>query len=120
MNLLFDPSYYMHPLTKTERLKLAREIVRKAQLGCAYMYEVREAAGLLHITYDEIQTLLHYYRLDAILVMSAIRIPWWSLCEYLIDPAEDIDKMCGRYLKSLPHKETVSTTPKSEKQGEIF
>ncbi len=104
MNLLFNPSEYIKPLSPIEKKKLVRDIVRMARLGCKYMYEVREAAGLLHISYDEIQTLLHYYKLDAILVMSAIRIPWWSLCEYILDPADDIDYMFGSYLKSLPQK----------------
>lgn len=105
MTELFDLSELIQPLTQEDKENLVAEIVKSAKLGRQFMYGVRETAGMLHITYDEIQTLLCTYRLDAINVLTAIRIPWWSLCEYLLDPAEDIDKMVDKYIKTIPQKQ---------------
>lgn len=93
------------PLTDGQKQSLIRRIIDSADQGWQYMYKVREAAGLLHLTYDEIQTLLNYYKLDCIVIRDTIiRIPWWSLAEYLIDPAEDLEAAFYAYLKTLPHR----------------
>ena len=103
MTELFFISELRQPLTPEEKDALIDRIIRYARLGCQYMYEVREAAGLMHISYDEIQTLLNFYKLDCIVIKDTIvRIPWWSLAEYLIDPAEDMENAFQDYLKSLP------------------
>ncbi|MBR3550112.1 MAG: hypothetical protein IKN90_08545, partial [Treponema sp.] len=87
-----------------EKDRLIRRIIRNAQLGARYMYRAKEVCAMLRITYDEIQTLLNYYRLDCVVIRDTIiRIPWWSLAEYLIDPAEDVDTAMNEYLKALPH-----------------
>ena len=107
MNELFSISELREPLTDGEKKSLVRRVIARARLGIQYMYEVRETAGLLHISYDEIQTLLNFYRLDCtVLRDTIIRIPWWSLAEYLIDPADDMETALQDYIKSLPHKET--------------
>lgn len=108
MNTLFSPSELRQPpLAESDKKSLARRVIDHAQLGIKYMYEVRETAGLLHITYDEIQTLLNFYRLDCTVIRDTIiRIPWWSLAEYLIDPADDMETALQNYIKSLPHRET--------------
>ena len=106
MNELFSVSELRQPLTPKEKNALIRRIIRNARLGIQYMYEVREAAGMMHISYDEIQTLLNFYRLDCVVIRDTIiRIPWWSFAEYLIDPAEDVEAAFYAYLKTLPHKE---------------
>lgn len=103
MTELFSISELRQPLTPEEKDALIDRIIRYARLGRQYMYEVREAAGLMHISYDEIQTLLNFYKLDCIVIKDTIvRIPWWSLAEYLIDPAEDVENAFQDYLKSLP------------------
>lgn len=105
MNELFSVSELRQPLTPEEKTALIRRIIRNAHLGIQYMYEVREAAGMMHISYDEIQTLLNFYRLDCVVIRDTIiRIPWWSFAEYLIDPAEDMETALQEYLKSLPHR----------------
>lgn len=92
------------PLTQEEKEVLIHRIISDAQTGVRFMYEVRETCGLLRITYDEIQTLLNYYKLDCVIIRGTIiRIPWWSLAEYLIDPADDLETAMYEYLKSLPH-----------------
>lgn len=94
------------PLTPDEKDSLIHRIIRNANLGAKYMYQVKETCGLLRITYDEIQTLLNFYKLDCVVIRdSIIRIPWWSLAEYLIDPAEDVETAMYAYLKTLPHRE---------------
>ena len=106
MTELFSISELRQPLSPREKDALIDRIIRFARLGRQYMYEVREAAGLMHISYDEIQTLLNFYKLDCIVIKDTIvRIPWWSLAEYLIDPAEDMENALQDYLKSLPHRE---------------
>ena len=100
---LFSISELRQPLTPEEKEELIERIVRHAQIGYQYMYDVREAAGLMHISYDEIQTLLNFYKLDCFTIRdTVIRIPWWSLAEYLLDPAEDMETALQDYLKSLP------------------
>lgn len=102
---LFSISDLRQPLSPREKDALIDRIIRYARLGRQYMYEVREAAGLMHISYDEIRTLLNYYKLDCIVIKETmVRIPWWSLAEYLIDPAEDVENALQDYLKTLPHR----------------
>ena len=92
------------PLNAEEKDRLIRRIIRNAQLGARYMYRAKEVCAMLRITYDEIQTLLNYYRLDCVVIRDTIiRIPWWSLAEYLIDPADDVETAMYEYLNSLPH-----------------
>ncbi len=111
------------PLTDGQKQSLIRRIIDSADQGWQYMYKVREAAGLLHLTYDEIQTLLNYYKLDCVVIRDTIiRIPWWSLAEYLIDPAEDLEAAFYAYLKTLPHgslKAYLSTQGETKHDIEI-
>lgn len=94
------------PLTQEQKSDLIDRVIRNAQIGHRYMYKVKEVCGFLHATYDEMQTLLNYYKLDCVVIRDTIiRIPWWSLAEYLIDPADDVETAMYAYLKSLPHKE---------------
>ena len=94
------------PLTEEEKDNLIRRLITNARLGARYMYREKEVCSMLRITYDEIQTLLNYYKLDCVVIRDTIiRIPWWSLAEYLIDPAEDVEAAFYAYLKTLPHKE---------------
>lgn len=105
MNELFSKSELRQPPLDAEgKENLIHRIIDRARYGVQYMYEVREAAGLMHITYDEIQTLLNYYKLDCIIIRDTIvRIPWWSFAEYLIDPADDLEPALYDYINSLPH-----------------
>lgn len=107
---LFSAADYRRPLTDFERETLIDSIYRRAKLGAKYMYSVRETSGMFHISFDEMQTLLTFYRIDCIKIREVVRIPWWSLCEYLIDPADDVDEAVEKYLSALPHKITKSHT----------
>ena len=69
---------------------------------------MKEVAGILHWSKDMIYDALYLYRIDGFRVLSLVRIPWWSLAEYLLDPADDIDTLFYAMIDSLPHKESKS------------
>lgn len=106
MNELFKLAEYRHPLSTTQKKQLRDKIYTNALLG-KLMYDTKEASGLLHVSYDEMQTLLYFYRLDCTVIRTIIRIPWWSLIEYLTDPAEDLEDELQNYLNSIPLKHNI-------------
>lgn len=92
------------PLTESDKERILDNLVKKANWGVQYFYDVYETANLLHITIDEMQGLIYSFKLDCTRIRTALRVPWWSICEYLLDPAEDVDKAVMDYLKTLPKK----------------
>ena len=90
MNELFDIKELRKSLTQSERKTAAKRIINAANLGKQYCYTLREAAGILHWSFH---------------ILGLVRIPWWSLAEYLIDPADDIDSVFSRYIASLPRRD---------------
>lgn len=91
-------------LTDADKNTIIHDLIRRAKLGAQYLYDVYETASMLRLTIDEIQGLIYSYRLDCTRIRTSLRVPWWSICEYLIDPAEDLDKAVEDYWKTLPHK----------------
>ena len=116
-DLFPDINQYRAPLTESERQDKIESVVTLARLGAKYMYTLQEAAGICHMSYDEIQTAVHLYRLDAAHILTTVRVPWWSLAEYLIDPANDIDRYFQQWLDSLPHKSRKQTDLQLKKAG---
>lgn len=104
MRELFDVKSLRQPLTVNQRLAAAKKIISAAKFGIKYSYKLKEAAGILHWSSDQIFDAVKFYKIDAIQVLGMIRIPWWALAEYLIDPADDVEKMLAQYVNSLPHK----------------
>ena len=90
-NDLFNILEYRLPLSEGERISLVRKIVKSAKMGIRYCYTMKEVAGMLHLSYDQMYDAIHFFKIDAVPVLSMVRIPWWSLAEYLLDPAEDIE-----------------------------
>lgn len=108
---LFDNiNQYREPLTIAQRAKEIDAVIRNARLGIKYMYDLREAAGILHMSYDEMQTAMHLYRIDVTHILTAMRVPWWSLAEYLIDPADDIETQFYVWVERLPRKNPLKMT----------
>lgn len=105
MNELFDIKSLRKTLTLTERKTTAKKIIKAASLGIKYCYTLKEAAGILHWSYDQIFDAVHSFKIDCFHILGLVRIPWWSLAEYLIDPADDIDSVFNRYISSLPRRE---------------
>ena len=113
---LFEKSdYCVVPLTRTERESHVDDIYRRVKYGVKYMYSRFEVAGILRSSLDEVQTLLDYYKLDSIRIRKVVRIPWWSLCEFLLDPADDVDVAFYKYVSLMPSKPQKSRTIPGER-----
>ena len=96
-------------LSAEDKEEIIENLIRRAKLGVQFLYDVNETAQMLRLTIDEMQGLIYSYRLDCTSIRTTLRIPWWSICEYLIDPAEDVDKAVAEYLKTLPQKHQQTT-----------
>ena len=107
-NELFNFRELVQPLTPDQRLRAVETVVRDALYGLKYVYNMKEVAGILHWSKDMIYDALYLYRIDGFRVLSLVRIAWWSLAEYLLDPADDIDALFYAMIDSLPHKEGKS------------
>jgi hypothetical protein len=108
-NELFDISDLKQcrkPLSQAERKAAVREIIQKTKLGIKYFYSLREAGGVLHRTYDELQTLIADYRLDVILFLSVRKVPWWDLAAFLLDEDDDIEESLHEYLQAIARRHT--------------
>ncbi len=105
---LFNFRELVQPLTADQRARAVQTVVRDACYGLKYVYNMKEVAGILHWSKDMIYDALYLYRIDGFRVLSLVRIPWWSLAEYLLDPADDIDALFYAMIDSLPHKEGKS------------
>lgn len=105
MTELFDLKELRRPLSSSQRRAQLFSVVNSARLGRQFFYTMKQAAGILHWSYDQIFDAIHFYRLDAVVFLNLVRIPWWSLAEYLADPADDIDRATAEYLQSIPHRE---------------
>lgn len=104
-NQLFDNEELRQPaLSVTQKKNLIHTLIERANLGVQFLYGVNETASMLRLTIDEMQGLIYSYKLDCTCIRTTLRVPWWSICEYLIDPAEDVDKAVAEYIKSLPQK----------------
>ena len=91
-NELFeDLRSFRLPLDDVLRRKAIGELVVSAKYGIKFFYTLREACAILHISYDEMNTLIRFYLLDVVAFRDAYRVPWWSLAEYLIDPDDDLE-----------------------------
>jgi hypothetical protein len=94
-------------LSREKKEETVKIIVRNARLGLKYLYTLRETGGLLRCSCDELDTILHRYRLDAVLFLSVPRIPWYELCGYLLeDKEDDLEEALDEYLLSLPRRST--------------
>ena len=107
-NELFNFRELVQPLTPEQRMSAVKAVIRDARYGLKYVYTMKEVAGILHWSKDMVYDALHLYRIDAFRVLSLVRIAWWSLAEYLLDPADDIDSLFYAMIDSLPRKETKS------------
>jgi len=97
---LFDLTELRTPLTPDQKNSALRRIVYAARCGAQYTYTIKEACGILHISHDEIDCLIHFYRLDALALETIYRIPWYSLAEYLLDTDNNIDEVFDEYIRS--------------------
>ena len=97
---LFDLTELRLPLTPDQKDTALRRIVYAAQCGAQYTYTIKEACGILGISRDSMDYLIHTYRLDAVVIGIVFRITWYSLAEYIIEPADDIDEVFDEFIRS--------------------
>jgi hypothetical protein len=98
-------------LTPEERRDAAGNIIKLVRCGIKYFYTLREAAAILHCSYDEILTIIADYRLDVVLFLSAYRVPWYGLCEYLMDWDDDLEEALDEYLRSIARRTLDENKP---------
>jgi hypothetical protein len=92
------------PLSPEDRKKAVGDIVRLVRYGAKYFFTPREAAAILHCSYDEILSIISDYRIEVILFLSAYRIPWYGLCEYLLDWDDNLEEALDEYLRSISRR----------------
>lgn len=97
---LFDLTELRVPLSPEKKDEALRRIVDAARYGAQYTYTIKEACGILGISRDSMDYLIHTYRLDAIAINGIYRIAWYSLAEYILDPADDVDEIFYEYIRS--------------------
>jgi len=97
---LFDLTELRIPLSPNQKETSLRRIIEAARFGAAYTYTIKEAAGILSVSRDVMDCLIHSYRIDALLIGTIYRIPWYSLAEYILDPGDDIDEVFDEYIRS--------------------
>ena len=97
---LFDLTDLRIPLSPERKSAALRRIVDAARFGARYVYTVKEACGILAVSRDVMDHLIHSYRLDALAVGTIYRVPWYSLAEYILDPGGDIDEALDEYIRS--------------------
>jgi len=97
---LFDLTELRVPLSPSQKEAVLRRIVNAARLGAQYTYTIKEAAGILSVSRDVMDYLIHSYRIDSLAIKTIYRIPWYSLAEYILEPGEDIDEVFDEYIQS--------------------
>jgi hypothetical protein len=97
---LFDLTELRVSMSSEQSDSAVKEIVQNARLGVRFFYSLKQACGVLHCSYDVIQSLIQSYRLDAVCFKSTYKIPWWSLAEYILDPGSDVDEAMNEYIQS--------------------
>ena len=97
---LFDLPELRTPLSPSQKDAALRRIVSAARLGMKYNYTIKEAAGILSLSRDQVDCLIHSYRLDALAIGVIYRIPWYSLAEYILDPGDDIEEALNEFIRA--------------------
>ena len=97
---LFDLTELRISLYPNKKETSLRRIIDAARFGAAYTYTIKEAAGILSVSRDVMDYLIHSYRIDALLIGTIYRIPWYSLAEYILDPGDDVDEVLDEYIRS--------------------
>jgi hypothetical protein len=98
-------------LSPEARDKAIGDIVRLVRYGIKFFYTPREAAAVLHRSYDETLSIVSDYRLEAVLFLSTYRIPWYGLCEYLLDQDDTLEEALDEYLRSIARRNPGGNNP---------
>ena len=82
---LFDLTELRTPLSPDQKNATLRRIVESARLGVRYTYTIKEACGILSVSRDVMDRLIRFYYIDATVLGTIYRIPWYALAEYILD-----------------------------------
>ena len=112
---LFDNlKQYRCPLSAELRDASVRFLIKNARLAQKYFYSLKEACAFLHCSIDELQTLLHFYEVDAILFRDAYRVPWYSLAGFLLTEEQDtVREDVYAYIRTMPRKPRSLPLPRT-------
>jgi excisionase family DNA binding protein len=97
---LFELTKLRTPLSPSQKDAVLRRIVIAARLGVQYTYTIEEACGILAVSRDVMDNLIHFYRLDALVIGTIYRIPWYSLAEFILDPGDDLEGALDELIQS--------------------
>jgi hypothetical protein len=97
---LFELTELRIPLSSGQKDTVLRRIVTAARLGAQYTYTIKEVCGILAVSRDVMDNLIHFYRLDALVMGAIYRIPWYSLAEFILDPGDDIEEALDEFIQS--------------------
>jgi hypothetical protein len=97
---LFDLTELRIPLSPSQKDTVLRRIITAARLGAQYTYTIKETCGILAVSRDIMDSLIHFYRLDALSIGTIYRIPWYSLAEFILDPVDDIKEGLDEFIQS--------------------
>ena len=112
--LFDDLRPYRCPLTTLQRDSSVRFLIKNARIGQKYFYSLKESCAFLHCSIDELQTLLHFYRLDAILFRNAYRVPWYGLAGFLLTEEQDtLWEDVYAYIRTMPRKPRPLPLPRT-------
>ncbi len=93
------------PLTEKERLDAVRKLISNARSCVQHFYKVKECCAILHLSIDELYTLIHFYRIDVVLFLGAYRLPWYSLAAFLLCEKEDtLEEDLHEYLDTISRR----------------
>lgn len=98
--LFEDLRVYREPLTENQRKVEVDTIIQAVRYGQKFFYTLKEACAILHISYDEMNTLIRFYQLDVVTFRDVYRVPWWSLAEYLLDPEDALERELDECLRT--------------------
>ena len=98
---LFELPELRIPLSPIQREAALRRIVESARFGARYTYTIKEACGILSVSRDVMDHLIHFYHIDALALETIYRIPWYALAEYILDmDDDDLTEALDEYIRS--------------------
>ncbi|EMB19920.1 hypothetical protein [Treponema denticola] len=93
---------YRTALSQQERETAVKGLIQNARIAGKYFYSLKETCAILHCSRDELQTILHQFRLDAVLFLGVYRIPWYDLAGFILDDHDDtLQEDLNEYLQEI-------------------
>ena len=114
MELFDNLKQYRCPLSAAQRDDAVRFLIKNARIALKYFYTMKQSCAFLHCSIDELQTLLHFYKVDVILFRDAYRVPWYSLAGFLLMQEQDtLWEDMYAYIRTMPRKPRPLPVPRT-------